>query len=312
MKSFELIPQWMSEIKMLVFLFSFICAVNPPAICLRQDEYFSPDNDYWITNCNPFAYRNTPSWVKSLNELTTQSIALQWQYFAPPWDTDSEPLTYQYSFFEISNTEGGKFPTSGMGPSSFCDSKDQVFYIEPTIPKGYAEGFKEHCPHLVGVKQCCRHNTDNRDETYQSFNKLYEGAQYTIFPRCYNLVAPYMCNACRENLTGFSFYNGLNQSTDIPIFSFRMCEDYAEAVYRECRHAYWRVGFDSPVPIIPQGYSLLDFKRLNGIELFDNGTVMYDYEEGSTCISYSSGSKHTSSIFLLTILAILSSAFLIF
>lgn len=270
--------------------------------CMSEADYFA--GDQWKTNCNPFAYRVVGGRRDETKELLkTDQTILHYQNFAPPWETQKNGISaLSISLFEI--TDKITYGPSGTGA---CGSDfTPVFYTKAQLPLGYSPGFERQCEFLVGKPSCCMHAYSDDPDFYPDFDEYFKGQQYSVYPRCYNLLHKYPCMVCHENLTGFMFLNGENYSLNNPLASFRMCEDYAEAVYRECRHAYWRVGTNDPIRIVPEGYTLTDFKRLNGLELFDNGTVKYEYEAGSTCISFSSGFVPKSSLILMLFSAIIT------
>lgn len=293
---------------MLVFLLSIRTPgwnIYPGSECVTKDTYDS--ELLWRDNCNIFRYREEHIYTNQtyMNALRSSNNDIYLQHFRPAWDMGNDSPTVDWVSLEISDTPLTRLSDPAQ-PYRCSDPIHNYIYYAPPIIGNQTEELIGNCPFYEGKKTCCPHMSTHSVYTHQ-FSNFLNNMQHKIYPRCFNLLRFYGCTMCHPNISRMMIINSDATKRiggiDIPLIgTFRMCNKYAEAVYRECRNVFWTTSNR----IVPKGMSLENWKLLNGIELDDDGNVVYE-NINNTCIEYSSGYINSSVSFSLLALIFLVS-----
>lgn len=128
--------------------------------------------------------------------------------------------------------------------------------------------FDTGCPMFARNKgeTCCLHvqayHDNNSFYSFTQIQSFYDSYQFAIYPRCYNLIRYLPCAMCHPNLDSVVF-NLKNVTKDsLALRSFSLCNSYAEKIYFECRNAYYSNYEGKINKIVPEDFSLDDFKKV--------------------------------------------------
>ncbi|OHT01626.1 hypothetical protein TRFO_07544 [Tritrichomonas foetus] len=191
-------------------------------------------------------------------------------YMPVGWYEYTDSMYSQFSFIETESTisSSGAPDVRNAAPSFASDKKD-----------GPHDTFDKECPMYDGKTipnqtSCCLHKYQSMFEAdytasfmkIEEFKKQY---QFRIYPKCYDLLRYMPCAICHpkvqeENVSfivGSGMLDGYNLR--MPIITYRLCNDYAETIYKHCRGGFF-IG-NQKKHIVPKKMGLEQFKDLMGV-----------------------------------------------
>ena len=122
---------------------------------------------------------------------------------------------------------------------------------------------------------CCNHANKNSfknlDATYVvgNFEIFQKHNLYQIYPKCYDLLRYMPCMVCdpRVQDSNYTFQVGERVpdgfKAKIPVLTYRLCDDYATEIWKQCRRAFFLT--NGRKLVVPKNMGLEQFKEMVGV-----------------------------------------------